>query len=50
MPEPNVLVFVFKDGDVGEKEWNYKSRRESWSEESRQKAREISLNNMKGRS
>lgn len=50
VPEPTVLIFVFKDGNVAKKEWNYKSRKESWSEEARQKAREISLNNMNGRS
>jgi DNA invertase Pin-like site-specific DNA recombinase len=50
VPESNVLIFVFKDGNVVKKEWNYKSRSESWSEEARQKAREISINNMKGRS
>lgn len=43
VPEPNGLIFVFKDGNVVKKEWNYKSRRGSWSEEARQKAREISL-------
>lgn len=44
MPEPNILIFVFQNGNLVKKEWNYKSRRESWSEEARQMAREISLN------
>jgi hypothetical protein len=48
--EANVLIFVFQDGNIVKKEWSYKSRRESWSEEARQRAREISLNNMNGRS
>ena len=48
--EPNVLIFVFRDGNIVKKEWNYKSRRESWSEETRQKGIGISINNMKGRS
>lgn len=50
VPEPNVLIFVFQDGNLVKKEWNYKSRRKSWSEEDRERAREISLNNMNGRS
>lgn len=50
VPEPNVLIFVFQDGNIVKKEWNYNLRRESWSEEASQKAREISLNNMNGRS
>lgn len=44
VPEPNVLIFVLKDGNVIKKEWNYKSRRESWSEEVHQKARDIGIN------
>jgi hypothetical protein len=44
----NILIFVFKDGNAVKKEWNYKSRKESWSEEAREKARERSFNNMKG--
>lgn len=50
VPEPNVLIFVFRDGNVVKKEWNYKSRRKSWSEEAHEKARERSSNNMDGRS
>jgi hypothetical protein len=50
VPEPNVLIFVFRDGNTVKTEWNYKSRSESWSEEARQKARERSLNNMDRRS
>lgn len=46
----NILIFVFKDGSIVKKEWNYKSRKESWSEEVREKARERSFNNMKGMS
>lgn len=50
VPEPNILVFVFYDGKTLKKEWKYKSRSESWSEEARQKARKKSIEKLKGRS
>jgi site-specific DNA recombinase len=50
VPEPNILVFVFHDGNTLKKEWRYKSRSESWSEVARQKARECSLKKLEGRS
>lgn len=42
-PEHNLLVFVFHDGRTIQKQWQHKSRRESWSEEARQQARERQL-------
>lgn len=50
VPQPNILVFVFQDGNTLKKEWRHKSRSESWSEEARQKARERSLKKLEGRS
>ncbi|WP_418790902.1 recombinase family protein [Phosphitispora sp. TUW77] len=38
VPEFNRLVFVFSDGRTVEKVWQDKSRRESWTEEMRQRA------------
>lgn len=43
VPQHNILVLVLKDGTEIKKEWNYKSRRESWSEEARENARERSI-------
>jgi site-specific DNA recombinase len=39
-PEINRLVFVFHDGRIVQKEWQNKSRTESWSVEAKQQARE----------
>jgi hypothetical protein len=39
----NLLIFVFHDGRTIQKQWQHKSRRESWSEEARQRARERQL-------
>ena len=50
VPEPNILVFVFHDGNTVKKKWRYKSRSESWSEEARQNARERSIKRIEGRS
>ncbi|AKA72359.1 recombinase family protein [Clostridium scatologenes] len=44
------LEFIFYNGTTVEKQWNYSSRSESWSEEDRQKARERSLEKLDGRS
>ena len=48
VPEPNLLVFVLQDGDTVKKGWSDRSRRESWNEEARQKARERSLKKIDG--
>ncbi len=40
VPELNKLVFVFRDGHTDEKLWQDRSRRESWTKEMRQAARE----------
>lgn len=40
VPEPSKLIFVFQDGHIAEKEWQHASRRESWTDEMRQAARE----------
>jgi site-specific DNA recombinase len=39
VPSTNRLIFVFRDGHQVEKEWQYISRRESWTEEMREAAR-----------
>ena len=43
VPRHNFLVYVFHDGHVKEVTWQHKSRKESWTEEMKQKAREKSL-------
>ena len=40
VPEFNKLVFVYRDGHTAEKVWQDRSRRESWTKEMRQAARE----------
>ncbi len=50
VPERNLLVFVFHDGNTVKKKWRYRSRSESWSEEAKKKARERSLKKLEGRS
>lgn len=40
VPGHNRLVYVFRDGHTQEVTWQYPSRRELWTEEMRQKARE----------
>ena len=39
VPEPSKLIFVFRDGHSVEKSWQHKSRRESWTDEMREAAR-----------
>lgn len=39
VPEPGKLIFVFHDGHTVEKLWQHKSRRQSWTEEMRETAR-----------
>lgn len=43
VPRHNFLVYVFHDGHVEEVTWQHKSRKESWTEEMKQKARKKSL-------
>lgn len=43
VPEKNTLVYVFKDGSEKRVKWQYRSRRESWSPEMREKARQQML-------
>lgn len=47
--EDNTLVYIFQDGHSGETRWQNPSRRESWTEEMKQKAREKSLANAERR-
>ena len=35
----NLLIFKLKDGSSIEKEWSYRSRSESWTDEMKEKAR-----------
>lgn len=39
----NHLVYVFRDGSRQDVFWEHRSRRDSWTEEKRQKARELAL-------
>ena len=43
VPEKNVLVYHFKDGSEKRVEWQYRSRRESWTPEMKEKARQRTL-------
>lgn len=43
VPGHNRLVYVFHDGHSEETTWQHKSRKDSWTEEMKQKAREKSL-------
>ena len=40
VPAPNHIIYHFKDGRVVEKEWKDKSRRDSWTPEMKEKARQ----------
>lgn len=40
VPEASKLIFVFRDGRTAEKAWQHKSRRDSWTDEMREAARE----------
>ena len=40
VPEHNLLMYVFRDGHTEEVAWQNPSRRESWSDEMKQSARE----------
>ena len=48
VPDDNRLAFVFSDGRIVHREWQDRSRRESWTEEMRQRAREHALRGRKG--
>lgn len=43
VPEHNYLVYVFRDGHMEGVHWQHPSRRECWTEEMRQRARERQL-------
>ena len=43
VPAKNTLVFVFKDGTEKRVEWQHRSRRESWTPEMKEKARQQAL-------
>jgi site-specific DNA recombinase len=47
VPEFNKLVFVFFDGRLVKKSWENKSRKDSWSDEAKQQAREHRLEYLK---
>lgn len=47
VPQHNTLVYVFQDGNTEEVHWQNPSRRESWSKEAKQKAREFELERVK---
>ena len=40
VPEANCLRFIFKDGEIDERTWSDRSRRDSWTEEMKQAAAE----------
>ena len=43
VPDHNRLLFRLKDGSTAETEWHHRSRRESWTDEMKQQARETAL-------
>lgn len=43
VPKPNHLTFILYDGNQVSKEWNDRSRRDSWTEEMKQVARERTI-------
>ena len=49
VPEHNKLIYIFKNGHTEEMNWQNPSRRKSWSEEMKQKARERQLANLERR-
>lgn len=49
VPEHNHLVYAFRDGHTQDVTWHNPSRRESWTEEMKQKAREDAINVSKRR-
>jgi len=43
IPDEGILVFAFKDGSEQTLRWENRSRRESWTDEMKQAAREFAL-------
>jgi DNA invertase Pin-like site-specific DNA recombinase len=43
VPSPNKLIFIMKDGSAAEREWQDRSRRQSWTPEMREAARQKAL-------
>jgi hypothetical protein len=43
VPEDNRLAFFFSDGNIVNREWENRSRRQSWTDEMKQAARERNL-------
>lgn len=43
VPEPNRLIYALKDGSMVEREWQDRTRRDSWSDEMKQAARERAI-------
>lgn len=43
VPEPNHLIYVFKDGHEEERVWKDRSRRESWTPEMKEQARQRTI-------
>jgi len=50
IPDSDLLVFVFHDGRTIQRKWQNQSRRESWSEQARQEARERRYQHLERRS
>ena len=48
VPDDNRLAFVFSDGRIVHREWQDRSRRESWTDEMREAAREHALRRHRG--
>ena len=48
IPSDNRLVFIFSDGRIVKREWQDRSRRESWTESMKQQARQRALNQHHG--
>lgn len=46
VPEPNHLIYVFRDGHEEERIWKDRSRRESWTPEMREQARQRTIKQM----
>lgn len=49
VPGHNRLVYMFRDGHTQEVVWQHPSRKESWTDEMKQKAREKSIKNAERR-
>ena len=49
VPERNVLIFKLSDGSEKRIEWQYRSRRQSWTPEMKEKARQRELSRVKAK-